>query len=77
MGKHGDRRIGADSKDEDGQTPLWHAAEERHEAVVRLLVEQNDIEADSKDKCSLTLLLYVAGGGYEEVVKLLQSSIAS
>jgi ankyrin repeat protein len=41
--------IEADSKDEDGRTPLSRAPEEGHEAVVRLLVEQDDVEADSKD----------------------------
>jgi ankyrin repeat protein len=39
-----------DSKDPAyGQTPLSLAAEYGHEAVVKLLVEREDIEADSKD----------------------------
>jgi ankyrin repeat protein len=39
--------IEADSKDEDGRTPLSRAPEEGHEAVVRLLVGQDDVEASS------------------------------
>jgi hypothetical protein len=42
--------VEADSKDENGRTPLWWAAERGHEAVVRLLVERDDVEADLKDE---------------------------
>ena len=38
-----------DSKDDLGRTPLSWAAEEGHEAVVKLLVARDDVEADSKD----------------------------
>jgi len=48
IGKQGHSNIGADSKDEDGRTPLSWAAEEGHEAVVLLLVEREDVKADSK-----------------------------
>jgi ankyrin repeat protein len=40
--------VEADSKDEDGRTPLSWAVEGGHEAVVKLLVERDDVEADSK-----------------------------
>jgi hypothetical protein len=33
-----------------GQTPLWWAAENGHEAVVKLLLETGKVEADLKDK---------------------------
>jgi ankyrin repeat protein len=48
--------IEADSKNEVGRTPLSRAPEEGHEAVVRLLVGQDDVEADSKDDDGMTPL---------------------
>jgi ankyrin repeat protein len=45
-----------------------------HEAVVKLLVERDDVEADSKDQYGLTPLLWAAESGHEAVVKLLQFS---
>lgn len=42
--------VEADSKDEDDGTPLWRVAGEGHLAVVKLLVERDDIKADSKYK---------------------------
>jgi hypothetical protein len=32
------------------KTPLWWAAIRGHEAVVKLLVERNNVTADSKDE---------------------------
>jgi hypothetical protein len=48
--------VAADSKDNYGQTPLWRAAERGHEAVVKLLVEREDVIADSKDRDGRTPL---------------------
>ncbi|KAJ4128287.1 hypothetical protein NW754_002279 [Fusarium falciforme] len=57
---------------EYGQTPLSWAAEEGHEAAVRLLVDKGaNIEA--KDKFGRTPLSRAAGNGHEAVVKLLES----
>jgi hypothetical protein len=61
----------ADSKDMNRRTPLSYAAWSGHEAVVRLLVEREDVEADSKDEFSRTPLSYAAGRGHEAVVRLL------
>ena len=33
----GTEKVDADSKDDDGRTPLWRAAANGHEAVVKLL----------------------------------------
>ena len=62
-----------DSKDNDGQTPLSWAANRGHEAVVRLLVERDDVAADSGDNLhGRTPLSWAATGGHEAVVKLLR-----
>jgi ankyrin repeat protein len=71
IGKHGDINIGADSKDGYGRTPLLLAAWGGHEAVVRLLVERDDVEADSKDEDDRTSLSWAAARGHEAGVQLL------
>ena len=44
-----------------------------NEAVVKLLVERDDVAANSKDKDGRTPLWWAAAGGHEAVVKLLRS----
>jgi len=61
--------VEADSKDDNGRTPLSWAAGEGHEAVVKLLVERDDVEADSKDDFGETPLWWAAANGHEAVVK--------
>jgi ankyrin repeat protein len=60
----------SDTKDDYGQTPLSWAAENGHEAVVKLLVEKG-AELESKDYFGRTPLLWAAENGHEAVVKLL------
>ncbi len=45
-------KVELDMKDRDGQTPLSLAAEEGHEAVVRLLLDR-DADIETKDKHGL------------------------
>ncbi|KAK0716323.1 hypothetical protein B0H67DRAFT_515985, partial [Lasiosphaeris hirsuta] len=67
--KNLDRRD-IEAKDEYGRTPLCYAAEQGHEAVVKLLLDKGaDTEAKGRD--DRTPLCYAAGEGHEAVVKLL------
>jgi hypothetical protein len=61
---------GPDSKDSYSRTPLSHAAESGHEAVVTLLLA-NGAELDLKDLNDRTPLSYAAARGHEAVVTLL------
>jgi len=61
----------ADSKDNNGRTPLSWAAEGGYEAVVKLLAERDDVDADLKDNDGWTPLSWAAARGHEAVVKLL------
>jgi ankyrin repeat protein len=57
-------------KDEYGRTPLLWAAENGHEAVVKLLLDK-DADIESKDKNDRTPLSWAAKKAHEAVVKLL------
>ena len=58
-------------KDSWGRTPLSWAAASGHEAVVKVLLERDEVEADSKDDDGRTPLFWAAASGHEAVVKLL------
>jgi hypothetical protein len=69
--KYGDSNIGADWKDNSDQTPLTWAVKGGHEAVVRLLVDRDDVKADSKDGNGRTPLWWAVWESHEAVVRLL------
>jgi ankyrin repeat protein len=68
-----------DIKDSHGRTPLWIAAENGHEAVVKLLLDKEDVNVNSieygeygdGDGSDGRPLWMAAGNGHEAVVKLL------
>ena len=51
---------------------LWMAILGGHEAVVKLLVDRDDVEADSNDIDGQMPLWEAAGNGHKAVVKLLR-----
>ena len=67
----GSSDVVADSKDDEGRTPLSRAAEMGHEAVLRMLLTRDDVAADSKNGLGHTPLSWAASGGHEAVVRLL------
>jgi ankyrin repeat protein len=66
-----------DFQDEYGRTPMSWAAEGGHEAVVKLLLEQYEVQYDSKDNGDQTPLSRAAEGGREAVVELLVKGFKS
>jgi len=59
-----------DAMDTDGETPLMHAAERGHEAIVKWLLNAG-ADVNSRSKEGWTPLLSATGKGQEGVVKLL------
>ncbi|KAH6883905.1 ankyrin repeat-containing domain protein [Thelonectria olida] len=55
----------------DRQTPLSLAAENGHEAIVKLLLDTGNADVNAKDADGLTPLSLVARNGHEAIVKLL------
>lgn len=60
--------LNADALDEDGRTPLSHAAEEGHENAAWFLLMQPTVKADLKDERGRTPLSYAAEKGHNAVI---------
>ena len=59
------------SQDSQGRTPLSHAGEMGCKAIVKMLLEREDVTADSKDSKGRTPLSYAAEMGCKAIVKML------
>ena len=66
-----DKNANVDSKDTKYRTPLSLAAENGHEAVVKLLLDKNADVESKDDEHGQTPLSLAAENGHEAVVKLL------
>ena len=58
-------------RDRYDRTPLFWAAEMGQEAVLRLLIDQPDVEKNAKHRSGQTPLSRAADGGHEDVIQLL------
>jgi ankyrin repeat protein len=58
-------KVDTDSKGNDGQTLLWWAARNGHEAVVKLLLATGKVDADLEDMFGQMPLLWAAWNGHE------------
>ena len=63
--------VNPDSARQDGQTPLWWAAENGHEMVVKQLLEWNDVNSDTRDKHGRTRVLQAVVKGHKIIAGLL------
>ncbi len=60
-----------DSKDQNGRTPLLWAVRNRHEAVIKMLLDTGKVNVNYKDIAGRTPLSWAAGNGHEVVIKML------
>jgi ankyrin repeat protein len=51
--------------------PLYHAAENGHEQVVRLLLDRSDVDVNMKRNVKITPLIVAAEKGFEGIVRAL------
>ena len=58
-------------KNKRGRSPLSLAAEAGHEAVIRLLLERDDINVNSEDRSDCTPLSWAIRTGHEAVAELI------
>ena len=62
------KSVNPDSLDNYGRTPLWRAARNGHDGVMKLLLERGDVNPDMLDNESRTPLLWAIWGGHYGIV---------
>jgi len=63
--------VDPNTQDEDGETPLFRAAFEGHEGVVKVLLERVDVKSDTTDPAGETALSQALKRGHHAITKLL------
>ncbi|RYP32296.1 hypothetical protein DL767_005271 [Monosporascus sp. MG133] len=63
--------VDIDAKDDSGYTPLFWAAENGHEAMVKLLLSTGKVDPDAKNNSGRTPLILAVKNGDEAMIKLL------
>jgi ankyrin repeat protein len=66
--------VDANVIDECGRTLLWWAVQNRHEAIVQVLLGSDEVDTNLKNQSGQTPLLWAARNGHEAIVKLLLDS---
>jgi len=56
-----------------GQTPLWRAAANGNEGIVKMLLQRNDVNPDKPDRWGQTPLSSAVRNGYEGIVRMFSS----
>jgi len=68
----GREEVNSDQPDNEGRTPLSHAAEARFEGAVKVLLGQEVVNPDGRDNLGRRLLMFATRAASERVLRLLQ-----
>jgi hypothetical protein len=63
--------VDPDTKNSTGQTPLWQATDNGHQAIVRILLQTSSVNVDSADSIGQSPIFRAAARGFTGIVQLL------